>query len=81
MRISFTQMVHNLNMGEVASVIKALKCESCAKYVGNAMHCKSKCRDCCEIDFVTEEIELPDDDSTYSVEVNGCCHDCEAHKA
>ncbi len=70
-------------MGEIASVIKALKCESCAKYVYvcNAMHCKSKCRDCCEIDFVTEAIELPDDDSTYSVEVNGCCHNCEARKA
>ena len=64
---------HNVNMGEVASVIKALSCESCARYVCNAMHCKSKCRDCCEIDFVTEQIELPDDDSTHSVEVDGCC--------
>ena len=26
-----------------------------------------------EFDFVTEEIEIPDDDSTYSVEVVGCC--------
>ena len=69
---------HNVNMGEVASVIKALSCESCARYVCNAMRCQSKCRDCCEIDFVTEEIDLPDDDSTYSVEVNGCC---ETHKA
>ena len=67
-------------MGQIASVIKALSCESCAKYVCNAMRCQSKCRDCCEIDFVTEEIELPDDDddSTYSVEVDGCC---EARKA
>ena len=68
-------------MGDVASVIKTLKCESCAKYVCSAMHCKSKCIYCCEIDSVTEELELSDDDSTYSVEVNGCCHDCEAHKA
>ncbi len=65
-------------MGEVASVIKALSCDASAKYVCNAMRCQSKCRDCCEIDFVTEEIDLPDDDSTYSVEVNGCC---ETHKA
>ena len=68
--MSCTQIVHNLNMGEVASVIKALRCESCARYVCNAMHCKSKCQDCCEIDFV---ITLPDDDSTYNVEVDGCC--------
>ena len=65
-------------MGEVAGKITSgLKCESCAKYVCNAMHCKSKCQDCCEIDFMTEEIDIKDDDSTYSVEVKGCC---EAHK-
>ena len=50
-------------MGEVASIIKAFSCSDCAKYVCNSMHCRSKCRDCCEIDFVTEEIEIPDDDS------------------
>ena len=62
-------------MGEVASIIKAFSCSDCAKYVCNHMHLHSKCRDCCEIDFVTEEVELPDDDddSTYSVEVIGCC--------
>ena len=62
-------------MGEVASVTKAFSCSDCAKYVCNSMHLHSKCRDCCEIDFVTEEVELPDDDddSTYSVEVIGCC--------
>ena len=65
-------------MGEVAGAMSALKCESCAKYVCNAMHCSSKCQDCCEIYFATDEIELSDDDSTYSVEVNGCC---EARKA
>ena len=59
-------------MGEVASVVKAFSCDACAKYVCNAMHCQSKCRDCCEIDFVTEEIEL-DDNSEFSVEVFGCC--------
>ena len=59
-------------MGEVASVVKVFSCDACAKYVCNAMHCQSKCRDCCEIDFVTEEIEL-DDNSEFSVEVIGCC--------
>jgi len=59
-------------MGEVASVVKAFSCDACAKYVCNAKHCQSKCRDCCEIDFVTEEIEL-DDNSEFSVEVFGCC--------
>ena len=59
-------------MGEVASVVKAFSCDACAKYVCNTMHCQSKCRDCCEIDFVTEEIEL-DDNSEFSVEVFGCC--------
>ena len=60
-------------MGEVASIIKAFSCSDCAKFVCNSMHLHRKCRDCCEIDFVTEEIEIPDDDSTYSVEVVGCC--------
>ena len=59
-------------MGEVASVIKALSCDACAKYVCNKMQIHSKCRDCCEIDFVTDEIEISDDESIYSVEVDGC---------
>ena len=60
-------------MGEVASAIKALSCDACAKYVCNSMQIHSKCRDCCEIDFVTDEIEVSEDDSIYSVEVDGCC--------
>ena len=60
-------------MGEVASVIRALSCDACAKYVCNSMEIHSKCRDCCEIDFITDEIELSEDDSTYSMEVDGCC--------
>jgi hypothetical protein len=60
-------------MGEVASVIRALSCDACAKYVCNSMQIHSKCRDCCEIDFITDEIELSEDDSTYSMEVDGCC--------
>ena len=61
-------------MGEAASVVKAFSLESCSKYVCNAMHCHSKCmRGCCEIDFETSEVEIPDDHSEMSVEVHGCC--------
>ena len=61
-------------MGQVATVIKALSCESCAKYVCNSMHMNSKCSDCCELDFVTDEVHVnDDDDSEYEVEVIGCC--------
>ena len=59
-------------MGEVASVIKAFACEACAKFVCNAMHCHSTCLGCCEFDFETTEVDLPDDNSQYSVEVDGC---------
>ena len=65
-------------MGEVASIIKAFSCDSCAKFVCNSMQIHSKCRDCCEIDVTTDEIEIPEDDSIYSVEVDGCC---QAHKS
>ncbi len=60
-------------MGEVASVIKAFSCEACAKFVCNAMDVKSRCRTCFDCEFVTEKVDIPDDDSQYSVEVEGCC--------
>ena len=60
-------------MGEVASVIKAFSCEACAKFVCNAMTIHSSCLGCCECDFETTEVDLPDDTSQYSVEVDGCC--------
>ena len=60
-------------MGEVASVIKAFSCESCSKFVFNACRCHSSCGDCCEVEFETTEVQLPDDDSQYSVQVLGCC--------
>ena len=60
-------------MGEAASILKALSCGDCARYVCNAMHCHSQCgRDCCEIDFVTEEVEISEGDET-DIEVQGCC--------
>ena len=61
-------------MGEVASIIKAFSCEACAKYVCNSCHFHSECmRTCCEIDFTTDEIEIPLDDSDLEIEVEGCC--------
>ena len=61
-------------MGEVASVVKSLSCDSCSKYVCNAMSVNSKCSDCCEISIVTEEIEISDDGSEISIEISDCCH-------
>ena len=52
-------------MGEVASVIKAFSCDACAKYVCNSMQIHSKCRDCCEFDVTTDEIEIPDDNDSH----------------
>ena len=57
-------------------MINAFSCESCAKFVFNAMDVKSRCCDCFDCEFVTEKVDLPYDDSEFSVEVDGCC---EAH--
>ena len=61
-------------MGEVASVVKSLSCDSCSKYVCNAMSLNSKCSDCREISIVTEQIEISDDGSEISIEISDCCH-------
>jgi hypothetical protein len=61
-------------MGEVASVVKAFSCEACAKYVFNSCHFHSQCmRSCCVIEFTTDEIGIPEDDSDMEFEVEGCC--------
>ena len=65
-------------MGNVASILKVINCDTCAKYVCNAMSINSKCSDCCSFSLKTDAIEVaPDDDSNISVEVEGCCT---AHK-
>ena len=66
-------------MGNIASILKVINCESCceycSKYVCNAMSINSKCSDCCSFSLKTEEIEVShDSDSDISVEVEGCCH-------
>ncbi len=60
-------------MGNVASVIRAFSCEACSKFVFNAMDVKSRCCDCFDCEFVTERVDIPDDISEYSMEVQGCC--------
>ena len=60
-------------MGQFASVIKALSCADCVRYVCNSMHVNPKCSDCCELDFVTDEVHVNDDDSETEIEVIGCC--------
>ena len=60
-------------MGQAASILKAFSCESCAKYVCNAMDIKSKCCDCCDFEFQTDKVEVADDNSELSIEVGDCC--------
>ena len=64
-------------MGAVAGVLpgiaEALSCQDCARYVCNSMGVKSRCCDCFDCEFVTERVDIPDDISEYSVEVEGCC--------
>ena len=58
----------------VVSALKVINCDTCAKYVCNAMSINSKCSDCCSFSLKTEEIEVSQDsDSDISVEVQGCC--------
>ena len=60
-------------MGNVASILKVINCDTCAKYVCNACKVHSKCSGCCEIDVETTEVEVSQDsDSDISVEVQGC---------
>ena len=60
-------------MGNVASILKVINCDTCAKYVCNACKVHSKCSDCCLLDIETEPIEISQDsDSDISVEVQGC---------
>ena len=65
-------------MGEAASILKVLDCskvcDNCTKFVCNAMTFHSKCcGDCMEIDWVTEKVDIPDDVSEISVELEDCC--------
>ena len=61
-----------------AAVISAFNpsaiCSDCARFVCNSMRIHSQCSDCFECDFVTEEIEVPEDHhSETELEVQDCC--------
>ena len=60
------------NVIPIVPICKALSCSDCARFVFNSAECDSSCG-LCEVHAETHEIEIPDDDSTYSVEITGCC--------
>jgi hypothetical protein len=61
-------------MGAMVSVIHAMSCQDCARYVCNAMDLRSRCcNDCWSCEYHTELVDVPDDSSEISVEVIGCC--------
>ena len=59
-------------MGQATSILKAFSCQDMWRYTCNAMKIDSECMQCCQLHVETTEIEIPDDDSTYSIEVAGC---------
>ena len=75
-------------MGEVASVIKALSCDACAKHLCNGLSMHSRCCDDqegCVCDTTTEPTRLETVDEEVEIEMDGCndlCCSCllRAHK-
>jgi hypothetical protein len=60
-------------MGQVPAILKALSCDSCAKYVLNDCRCHSSCLEgCCDFEFETQATELSRDQD-IEIEVIGCC--------
>ena len=60
-------------MGQaLVGIIRALQCDSCAKYTCNAMQLHSKCSDCCELDVVTEEVEVQEEHSDLGLCLGTC---------
>ena len=60
-------------MGQaMLGIVRALQCDSCAKYVCNSCTMRSRCSDCCYLDVETTEIEIQDD----SEDLEGCLADC-----
>ena len=57
-------------MGAAASVISALQCKDCARYVCNSMDIKSECSDCWSLESETHEVAL--ESSETDLEVEGC---------
>ena len=60
-------------MGQATSILRALSCDSCARYVCNSMHCHSSCLEgCCDVEFQTDATELSRD-ADIEIEFIGCC--------
>ena len=57
-------------MGQALTVVRAISCSDCAKYVCNACTFHSECCDLCNIDFVTTEVDLSE--SELEIE-SDCC--------
>ena len=58
---------------QLAAITKAINCEICAKYVCNSMKVHSKCSKCCDLEVITEPIELKSDNDSEDIEFTGCC--------
>ena len=76
-------------MGEVASIVRALSCDTCAKYVCNGASMRSQCcdeEDACNCDVKTDATRLGTVEEEVEIEMeNGCeglCCNCimRAHK-
>ena len=74
-QLGLSLLEFSLSTGRL-SITKVCFLMTCAKFVCNVMHCHSRCLGCCEFDFETTEVDLPDDNSECSIQVDGCC---EAH--
>ena len=59
-------------MGQLVGIIKALQCDSCSRYVCNAMQLHSKCSECCEFDVVTTEVEVQEEHSDLGLCLGTC---------
>ena len=60
-------------LGFLSALAKFDPCGSWAKYVCNAVRCHSNCSECCDVEFVTDMVEVASDDSEMELEVIGCC--------
>ena len=70
-------------MGQAIHIIRALQCHDLYFYVLNESDCFTTCcgeDSLCTCEYHTAHIDPPDDDSTISFEIDGCCTIREAHR-
>ncbi len=64
----------------LGSVVKVLECQTCNKYVLNDCSLRAQCFDhCCDLEIITQPIDLQSSDSDLEVDIENCCH--VSHKA